>query len=193
MVFYVPLILKNCWSVIPRREGFVTSSGLWGWLTSMIMMEVIVFYQCYLSCMYVIYWFSSYIWNCVCEFICHVDFCFCNFQSYIMRIVIMIEFLYCLSTYTKSFAKSGTWNTTFCVSWSHDTAMFFTQGIDDWTALELYPDGSYQIFVAADAPKPNPSWYLWCLVQIVFDFEIGIMKRRCVWCRMLSPMYLAPM
>jgi len=38
--------------------------------------------------------------------------------------------------------------------------MFFTQGIDDWTALELYPDGSYQIFVAADAPKPNPSWYL---------------------------------
>ena len=29
-------------------------------------------------------------------------------------------------------------------------------GIDDWTALELYPDGSYRIFVAADAPKPIP-------------------------------------
>ena len=102
-------------------------------------------------------------------------------------------FVLLISTYTKSFARSGTWNTTFCVSWSHDTVMFFTQGIDDWTALELYPDGSYQIFVAADAPKPNPSWYLWCFVQIVFDFEIGIMKRRCAWCRMLSPMYLAPM
>ena len=27
-------------------------------------------------------------------------------------------------------------------------------GIDDWTALEIHPDGSYRVFAAPDAPKP---------------------------------------
>ena len=37
-----------------------------------------------------------------------------------------------------------------------NTQDMLPRGIDDWTALELYPDGSYRIFVAADAPKPIP-------------------------------------